>query len=91
MAVAFSTTTSFSQSSTTISICVLARLFGIPEIAFASSYPIILHRELNLKSPIYEETAMNGHFGNDRFAWEKPKVLKIRPEIQAKLNASRTL
>ena len=28
-------------------------------------------KALNLKRPIYEETAEYGHFGHDQFAWEK--------------------
>ncbi|XP_042303617.1 S-adenosylmethionine synthase-like [Sceloporus undulatus] len=35
--------------------------------------PII--RELNLKSPIYQQTACYGHFGREEFTWEQPKTL----------------
>ncbi|XP_061490124.1 S-adenosylmethionine synthase-like isoform X3 [Rhineura floridana] len=35
--------------------------------------PII--RELNLKSPIYQQTACYGHFGREIFTWEQPKKL----------------
>jgi S-adenosylmethionine synthetase len=39
--------------------------------------PGIIIRDLNLKRPIYEKTASNGHFGrNDPdFTWEQPKKL----------------
>lgn len=47
--------------------------------------PGVLIRELGLKKPIFEATAKNGHFGHAEFAWEKPKRLVIRPEIQEKL------
>uniref|UniRef100_F1L5N3 S-adenosylmethionine synthase n=1 Tax=Ascaris suum TaxID=6253 RepID=F1L5N3_ASCSU len=47
--------------------------------------PGVLIRELGLKKPIYEATARNGHFGNTKFPWEKPKRLIIRPEFQEKL------
>uniref|UniRef100_A0A8D2KRQ3 S-adenosylmethionine synthase n=1 Tax=Varanus komodoensis TaxID=61221 RepID=A0A8D2KRQ3_VARKO len=32
-------------------------------------------RELNLKRPIYQQTACYGHFGREEFTWEKPKQL----------------
>ncbi|CAD6194984.1 unnamed protein product [Caenorhabditis auriculariae] len=41
-------------------------------------------KELDLKRPIYEQTAENGHFGHKKFPWEQPKSLKIAPEILAK-------
>ncbi|KAF7240026.1 S-adenosylmethionine synthase isoform type-2, partial [Varanus komodoensis] len=31
--------------------------------------------ELNLKRPIYQQTACYGHFGREEFTWEKPKQL----------------
>ncbi len=33
--------------------------------------------ELKLLKPIYKDTACYGHFGNDKFSWEKIKKLKI--------------
>lgn len=33
-------------------------------------------KELNLLQPIYKQTACYGHFGNEKFPWEKVKVLK---------------
>jgi S-adenosylmethionine synthetase len=47
--------------------------------------PGVIIRELNLKTPIYEATAENGHFGHDSFAWEKAKTLVIAPEIKQKI------
>ncbi|KHJ81331.1 S-adenosylmethionine synthetase domain protein, partial [Oesophagostomum dentatum] len=46
--------------------------------------PGMIIKELDLKRPIYEKTAENGHFGNPSFPWEQPKVLKISPELLAK-------
>lgn len=40
--------------------------------------PGVIVKELDLAKPIYCETAKNGHFTNQNFAWEKPKVLKVR-------------
>jgi S-adenosylmethionine synthetase len=31
--------------------------------------------ELNLKRPIYQQTASYGHFGRPEFTWEMPKEL----------------
>lgn len=39
--------------------------------------PGVIVRELNLARPIYFQTAKNGHFTNQSFPWEKPKVLKF--------------
>jgi S-adenosylmethionine synthetase len=39
--------------------------------------PGVIVRDLDLKKPIFEETAKYGHFGNSQFSWEKPKVLKF--------------
>ncbi|CAJ0587573.1 unnamed protein product, partial [Mesorhabditis spiculigera] len=44
-----------------------------------------LIKELGLKKPIYKQTARNGHFGHQDFAWERPKQLVIRPELAKKL------
>ncbi|KAF8383937.1 hypothetical protein PRIPAC_73079, partial [Pristionchus pacificus] len=49
--------------------------------------PGMLMKDLGLKNPIYEQTARNGHFGHEAFPWEKPKELKIKPELLAKLKA----
>jgi S-adenosylmethionine synthetase len=32
-------------------------------------------KELDLAKPIYFQTAKNGHFTNQNFSWEKPKIL----------------
>jgi S-adenosylmethionine synthetase len=39
--------------------------------------PGVIVKELNLTNPIYNQTAKNGHFTNQDFAWEKPKELKL--------------
>lgn len=41
--------------------------------------PGVLARELNLKRPVYKETASYGHFGRegDGFTWEVPKTLEL--------------
>lgn len=39
--------------------------------------PGVIVKELNLTKPIYLQTAKNGHFTNQDFAWEKPKTLKL--------------
>jgi len=39
--------------------------------------PGMIVKELNLKSPIFQETSTYGHFGRDDFAWEQPKILKL--------------
>ena len=33
------------------------------------------NRELDLRKPIYRQTACYGHFGRSEFSWEKPKKL----------------
>uniref|UniRef100_A0A8C5NG39 S-adenosylmethionine synthase n=1 Tax=Gouania willdenowi TaxID=441366 RepID=A0A8C5NG39_GOUWI len=37
--------------------------------------PGVIVRELNLKRPIYQQTASYGHFGRPEFSWEQPKKL----------------
>ncbi|KAF2835603.1 S-adenosylmethionine synthetase-like protein [Patellaria atrata CBS 101060] len=39
--------------------------------------PGVIVKELNLTNPIYFQTAKNGHFTNQKFAWEKPKQLVL--------------
>uniref|UniRef100_A0A914DU77 S-adenosylmethionine synthase n=1 Tax=Acrobeloides nanus TaxID=290746 RepID=A0A914DU77_9BILA len=51
--------------------------------------PGVLIKTLDLKKPIYQKTAKNGHFGHSDFPWEKPKELKIRPELAHKLQEGR--
>lgn len=46
---------------------------------------LLFPRSLNLKRPIYEQTAENGHFGHSEFPWEQEKTLKLTPQILAKL------
>ncbi|CAF1083961.1 unnamed protein product [Didymodactylos carnosus] len=38
--------------------------------------PGMIIKELDLKKPIYSNTACYGHFGRDEFSWEKPKKLE---------------
>ncbi|KAM8924368.1 S-adenosylmethionine synthase-like [Pelodytes ibericus] len=37
--------------------------------------PGVIVRDLNLKRPIYQNTACYGHFGRNEFSWEVPKEL----------------
>lgn len=46
-------------------------------------------RELDLLKPIYKETARNGHFGKNKFAWEKSKELKIPEALQEKIRVAK--
>jgi S-adenosylmethionine synthetase len=39
--------------------------------------PGVIVRDLNLRKPIYQETASYGHFGRSIFPWEQPKPLKL--------------
>ncbi|KAL7383532.1 hypothetical protein ABVT39_012560 [Epinephelus coioides] len=39
--------------------------------------PGVIVRELNLKRPIYQQTASYGHFGRPEFTWEMPKKLVL--------------
>ncbi len=43
-------------------------------------------RDLNLKRPIYQATAENGHFGHDQFPWEQAKTLKIDKDTETKIS-----
>jgi S-adenosylmethionine synthetase len=47
--------------------------------------PGCIIRDLTLKTPIYEPTAENGHFGHDSFPWEKPKKLVLATELKEKI------
>jgi len=49
--------------------------------------PGMIIKGLNLKRPIYEKTAENGHFGHDEFPWEQAKSLVISEKMQMKLKA----
>ncbi|KRZ03243.1 putative S-adenosylmethionine synthase 4, partial [Trichinella zimbabwensis] len=48
-------------------------------------------KELNLRRPIYEKTAENGHFGHDDFPWEKPKKLILPPHLMEKVQHSENI
>ncbi|MHB1190970.1 MAG: methionine adenosyltransferase domain-containing protein, partial [Armatimonadota bacterium] len=37
--------------------------------------PAGIIEQLDLRRPIYRETAMNGHFGHPQFPWERVGVL----------------
>ena len=39
--------------------------------------PGVIVKELDLFKPIYCQTAKNGHFSDQSFAWEKPKTLNV--------------
>ncbi|CAL1531655.1 unnamed protein product [Lymnaea stagnalis] len=39
--------------------------------------PGVIVKELNLRQPIYQNTACYGHFGRNEFSWEHPKELKF--------------
>ncbi|XP_072311496.1 methionine adenosyltransferase II, alpha a [Eucyclogobius newberryi] len=39
--------------------------------------PGVIVRDLDLKKPIYQQTAAYGHFGRNLFPWEVPKKLKF--------------
>jgi S-adenosylmethionine synthetase len=39
--------------------------------------PGVIVKELDLAKPIYFQTAKNGHFTNQNFSWEKPKLLQF--------------
>lgn len=43
--------------------------------------PGAIVKELNLRQPIYRETAKYGHFGGDKFPWEKPKPIAIPEDL----------
>merc|ERR1712055_230128 len=39
--------------------------------------PGVIVRDLDLRKPIYQNTASYGHFGRPEFSWEQPKELKF--------------
>jgi S-adenosylmethionine synthetase len=43
--------------------------------------PGAIIERLNLRRPIYVETARNGHFGNYRFPWEQPDAIDLLERI----------
>lgn len=38
---------------------------------------LLIFRDLNLRTPFYQQTSTYGHFGREGFPWEKPKNLSI--------------
>jgi len=51
--------------------------------------PGVLIKSMNLKRPIYEATAENGHFGHENFPWEQPKTLEFDEEIKTVLKEAK--
>jgi len=47
--------------------------------------PGIIVKDLNLRQPIYQQTASYGHFGRKGFTWEKARNLKIPTHVQEAL------
>ena len=39
--------------------------------------PGVIVRDLDLRRPIYRQTAFGGHFGRPEFTWEQPKELRF--------------
>merc|ERR1711881_420253 len=66
-----------------LSICVMD--YGTGEKSTAELTEIVkknfdlrpgkIVKDLNLKSPIFQNTSSYGHFGREEFSWEKPKPL----------------
>jgi len=47
--------------------------------------PGMIMKGLNLKRPIFEPTAENGHFGHPDFPWEQAKELNLSAKIKQKM------
>jgi len=47
--------------------------------------PGMIIKDLNLKRPIFEPTAENGHFGHSNFPWEQERKLKLSTKIADKM------
>jgi len=47
--------------------------------------PGIIVKDLNLRQPIYQQTASYGHFGRKGFTWETARNLKIPTHVQEAL------
>jgi len=47
--------------------------------------PGIIVKDLNLRQPIYQQTASYGHFGRKGFTWEKARELNIPTHVQEAL------
>lgn len=48
--------------------------------------PGMIIKALNLKRPIFEKTAENGHFGHSEFPWENAKKLVLSKSLTEKLS-----
>ena len=44
---------------------------------FVSFWPTRVYRELKLRTPFYQKTAVYGHFGREEFPWEVSKPLVV--------------
>jgi len=51
--------------------------------------PGMIIKHLNLKRPVYEPTAENGHFGHSEFAWEQAKPLVVPEKFKEKLQKAK--
>jgi S-adenosylmethionine synthetase len=51
--------------------------------------PGMIIKSLDLKRPIYEPTAENGHFGHAAFPWELARHIEIPDPIQERLDAAK--
>ncbi len=47
-------------------------------------------RAMDLRRPIYEKTAENGHFGHSDFPWEKPKQLDVPAVVLDRLEKAKS-
>lgn len=47
--------------------------------------PGMIINSLNLKRPIYEPTAENGHFGHNEFPWEQAKKMVVPEKLMQKI------
>uniref|UniRef100_A0A914VKF2 S-adenosylmethionine synthase n=1 Tax=Plectus sambesii TaxID=2011161 RepID=A0A914VKF2_9BILA len=53
--------------------------------------PGMIIKSLDLKKPMYQKTAENGHFGHSEFPWEQAKPLKIAEELENKVFSARCM
>jgi len=47
--------------------------------------PGVIMKALDLKRPMYEQTAENGHFGHSKFPWEQAKILNLGSKLTTKI------
>jgi S-adenosylmethionine synthetase len=53
--------------------------------------PGMIMKELNLRRPIYQATAENGHFGHSEFPWENAKPIVLPAHLQGKFNVKKAV